>query len=97
MSKTIRELWYGNLNLPNPSPSNNPTYKNVLKKQIECMNQIEPMLSEPLRVLWETQNDLESQLANICIEDAFEVGFRLGVRLTAEAFTDDKDMNNDNH
>lgn len=87
MSKTLKDLYYGNLTLfDHAIPSGSPMRK-LSAHLSQCEAKLKEQLGSEEKTLLEdllkTQQDMDSMTA----EENFILGFRLGVQLMAECLT----------
>lgn len=91
MTKTLKDLYYGNLTLFDHSiPSGSPIRK-LSTHLTQCETKLKERLA-PEEKMWledllKTQQDMDSVTA----EENFILGFRLGVQLMAECLTGGED------
>ena len=91
MTKTLKDLYYGNLTLFDHSiPSGSPIRK-LSTHLTQCETKLKERLA-PEEKMWledllKTQPDMDSVTA----EENFILGFRLGVQLMAECLTGGED------
>lgn len=91
MTKTLKDLYYGNLTLfDHPIPSGSPIRK-LSAHLTQCETKLKERLDGEEKALLEdilkTQQDMDSVTA----EENFILGFRLGVQLMAESLTGEGD------
>ena len=91
MTKTLKDLYYGNLTLfDHPIPSGSPIRK-LSVHLTQCETKLKERLDGEEKALLEdilkTQQDMDSVTA----EENFILGFRLGVQLMAECLTGEGD------
>lgn len=88
MSKTIDELFYGNI-APNAQMRPSPEYRRQMRAFEKTAGGLAAKLPEELR--GELDGVLAEQVSLMTLEvtQAFGEGFRLAVRLMAEAFCED--------
>ena len=94
MTKTIAELWCGNIDPISRSGRNNEKLKSLEKLITRNSDKLSESLDQKQRELFEKYNDcMDEYLFNSC-EQAFCDGFSLGARILAEALigTDDIDL-----
>lgn len=91
MSKTLKDLYYGNLTLfDHAIPSGSPMRKlsaHLSQCEAELKGQLGSEENALLEDLLKTQQDMDSMTA----EENFILGFRLGVRLMAECLAGEED------
>ena len=84
----LEELWYGNITPTEYSRiENNANYKealNLVNHNQECLI---ATLRDEQKVLLEKLLTASEEFANLIELDCFKVGFKLGTRLTIEAYT----------
>lgn len=86
MTKTIAQLWYGNLEPIVDSGVSNPKIKHSLKSMISNHEKIRAELNEKQKELLENYEECNNKYLNLTNEQAFCDGFCLGMRIAAEAF-----------
>ena len=82
MESIIAELFYGNITPSERSYRRTGEYAHVL----QLVTRNEEKLSEAQKETFEKFKDGTSELNGITEVTAFSLGFKLGLRLTAEAF-----------
>ena len=84
----LEELWYGNISPTEYSRiENNANYKEALKLVNQNQEHLRATLSDEQEELLETLLTANEEFANLIEFDCFKVGFKLGARLTIEAYT----------
>ncbi len=84
----LEELWYGNITPTEYSRiENNANYKEALSLVNKNQEQLKATLTDEQNELLEKLLTASEEFANIIELDSFKVGFKLGVRLTIEAYT----------
>ena len=86
MSSTIEELYYGNIPLSERDFKPNSEYAQVLKLVARNEEKLTETLTEAQKETFEKFKDGTSELNGITEVTAFTLGFKLGLRLTVEAF-----------
>ena len=84
----LEELWYGNITPTEYSRiENNANYKEALKLVNQNQERLKATLTDEQKELLERLLTASEEFANLIELDCFKVGFKLGVRLTIEAYT----------
>ncbi len=86
LMKTIDELWYGNLSPFEQCTRGGKRLKELLKLVARNREDLGETLTEKQKETLEEFEDCMNEMHSITERDAFSYGFRLGVRLMAEAF-----------
>lgn len=86
MSSMIEELWLGNLCPEEHARIDTPEMKELLSLIRDNRERLCEGLTEAQKERLERYDDCTDELASITERDAFVLGFRLGMRLAAEAF-----------
>ena len=91
MTKTLKDLYYGNLTLFDHSiPSGSPIRKlsaQLTQCETKLKEQLDPEEKTLLEDILKTQQDMDGVTA----EENFILGFRLGVQLMVECLTGGED------
>ncbi len=85
MPKTITELWNGKLRPFNCVGQDDEEMKKLTELMHRQYEKLEQGLAKPLREELEAYSECTAEYGAAANEQAFCEGFRLGVRLTAEA------------
>ena len=84
----LEELWYGNITPTEYSRiENNVNYKEALRLVNQNQTRLKATLTDEQSKLLEKLLTASEEFANLVELDCFKVGFKLGVRLTIEAYT----------
>jgi len=84
----LEELWYGNITPTEYSRiENNASYKELLKAVTQNQERLRVTLTDEQKELLEKLLTASEEFANLIELDCFKVGFKLGARLTIEAYT----------
>ena len=84
----LEELWYGNITPTEYSRiENNSNYKELLKVVTQNQERLKATLTDEQKELLEKLLTANEEFANLIELDCFKVGFKIGVRLTIEAYT----------
>lgn len=83
---TIEELYYGNITPAEQEFRRNSEYAHVLQLATRSEEKLIGTLTEAQKETFETFKDNTSKLSSLTEVTAFSLGFKLGLRLTAEAF-----------
>ena len=91
MSETIEELYYGNITLSERSFRRTGKYAHILQLATRNEEKLSETLTEAQKETFGKFKDSRSELSSMTEVTAFTIGFKLGLRLTAEAFVDGRD------
>ena len=91
MSETIEELYYGNITLSERSFRRTGEYAHILQLTTRNEEELSETLTEAQKETFGKFKDSTSELSSMTEVTAFTIGFKLGLRLTAEAFVDGRD------
>ena len=85
---TLEELYHGNIN-PSESESlcNNPEYKNLITLTAQAHDKLVASLNSEQKKLFDNYIINAEELSTIIEVDCFKTGFKLGAKLTIEAYT----------
>ena len=83
---TINELWYGNISPFEQCTRGDKRLKELLKLVVRNREELDGALTDKQKEKLEKFEDCMNEMHSITERDAFSYGFRLGVKLTAEAF-----------
>ena len=84
----LEELWYGNITPTEYSRiENNADYKEVLRLVNQNQERLKATLNDEQSDLLDKLLTASEEFANLIELDCFKVGFKLGARLTTEAYT----------
>lgn len=86
MGSTIEKLYYGNIPLSERDFKRNGEYAQVLKLTAQNEEKLTEMLTESQKETFQKYKDCTSELESMTEVTTFALGFKLGLRLTAEAF-----------
>ena len=86
MESIIEELYYGNITPSERSYRRTGEYAHILQLVTRNEEELTEMLTEAQKETFEKFKDGASELNGITEVSAFTLGFKLGLRLTAEAF-----------
>jgi hypothetical protein len=84
--KTLNELWYGNIAPFEQCNRVDKELKELMKLVVRNREELNGTLTEKQKETLEKYEDCSNELHSITEREAFAYGFRLGVRLMAEAF-----------
>lgn len=87
MVSIIEELYYGNITPSECSYRRAGEYAHILQLITRNEEKLTEMLTEAQKETFEKFKDGTSELNGMTEITAFTLGFKLGLRLTAEAFT----------
>ena len=93
MSSIIEDLYYGNIPLSERGFRRTSEYAHVLQLAAGNEEKLTEMLTEAQKETFGKFKDNTSELTSMTEVTAFTIGFKLGLRLTAEAYTDSGDQN----
>ncbi len=84
----LEELWYGNITPTEYSRiENNANYKDALRLVNQNQERLKETLTKEQIELLDKLLTVSEELANLIELDCFKVGFKLGIRLTIDAYT----------
>ena len=86
MSDTIEALYYGNITLSERSFRRTGEYAHILQLATRNEEKLIGTLTEAQKEAFVKFKDNTSELSSMTEVTAFSLGFKLGLRLTAEAF-----------
>ena len=86
MESIIAELFYGNITPSERSYCKTGEYAHILQLVTRNEEKLTETLSEAQKETFEKFKDGTSELSSMTEVAAFTIGFKLGLRLTAEAF-----------
>ena len=86
MSGTIEELYYGNITLSERNFRRTGEYAHILQLATRNEEKLSETLTEAQKETFGKFKDNTSELSSMTEVTAFSLGFKLGLRLTAEAF-----------
>lgn len=84
--QTISELWYGNIHPFEQCTCGDKRVKELMKLAARNHEELEKSLTEKQKEILEKLEECLNEMHDYAEQDAFSYGFRLGVRLMAEAF-----------
>ena len=87
MRSTIDELWFSNVGQSNQSQYDTPESKKLLELIVDNRERLCNGLTEAQKERLRCYDDCVEELKELDERDAFAYGFRLGLRLAAEAFS----------
>ncbi len=90
MNRTITELYLGNIYPADKEYPKTSEYGRLNMKQSELYERIEKMLPKDERKLIEEFTQYALELSSMHAKNMFTEGFKIGMRLAAEAFSDEK-------
>lgn len=91
---TIEELYYGNITLSERSFRRTGEYAHILQLATRNEEKLSGTLTEAQKEAFGKFKDSTSELSSMTEVTAFTLGFKLGLRLTAEAFVTGSDDQN---
>ena len=86
MESIIAELFYGNITPSERSYCKTGEYAHILQLVTRNEEKLTDTLTEAQKETFEKFKDGTSELSSMTEVTAFTIGFKLGLRLTAEAF-----------
>lgn len=90
MSKTIEDLWHGNVVPQDMCKDNDPRISSLYELLARNRAELAPTLSEEQRSILEKYDDNLNELTSITECRIFLQGFRLGAKLMLEILQEDK-------
>ena len=84
--QTISELWYGNIHPFEQCTYGDKRVKELMKLAARNHEELEKSLTEKQKEILEKLEECLNEMHDYAEQDAFSYGFRLGLRLMAEAF-----------
>lgn len=84
--KTIEELWYGSISPFEQCTRGDKWLKELLKLVARNREELDGTLTDKQKETLEKSEEGMNEMHSITERDAFSYGFRIGVRLMAEAF-----------
>ena len=93
MRNIIEELYYGNITPCDRDIVKGGTYSHLLHLITRNEDDLMQTLTQAQQEAFEKFKDNTSELTSMTEVTAFTLGFKLGLRLTAEAYTDSGDQN----
>lgn len=84
MESIIEELYYGNITPAERSFRRTGEYAHILQLVARNEEKLTDMLAEAQKETFEKFKDSTSEISNMTEVRAFTLGFKLGLRLTAE-------------
>ena len=85
MESTIEELYYGNITPSERSYRRTGEYAHILQLDTRNEEKLTETLTEAQKETFEKFKDGTSEISSMTEVTAFTLGFKLGLRLTAEA------------
>lgn len=93
MRNIIEELYYGNVTPCDRDIVKGGTYSHLLHLITRNEDDLMQTLTQAQQETFEKFKDNTSELTSMTEVTAFTIGFKLGLRLTAEAYTDGGEQN----
>ena len=84
--QTTSEFWYGNIHPFEQCTCGDKRVKELMKLVARNHEELEKSLTEKQKEILEKLEECLNEMHDYAEQDAFSYGFRLGVRLMAEAF-----------
>ena len=94
MESIIEELYYGNITPSERSFRRTGEYAHILQLITRNEEKLTEALTEAQKETFEKFKDGTSEISSMTEVTAFTLGFKLGLRLTAEAFISGNDEQN---
>lgn len=88
MNSIIEDLYYGNIPLSEQGFRRTGEYAHVLQLAARNEDKLTETLTEAQKETFRKFKDNTSELTSMTEVTAFTLGFKLGLRLTVEAYTD---------
>lgn len=86
MHSTIEELYYGNISPSDRSFRQSGEYAHILRLIARNEEELSQSLTEAQKAIFEKFKDSTSEMEGMTEVTSFVLGFKLGLRLTAEAY-----------
>lgn len=93
MGSIIEELYYGNIPLSERGFRRTSEYAHILLLAVRNEEKLTETLTEAQKETFGKFKDNTSELTSMTEVTAFTLGFKLGLHLTAEAYTDGGEQN----
>lgn len=93
MSSIIEDLYYGNISLSERGFRRTSEYAHVLQLAARNEEKLAETLTDAQKETFGKFKDNTSEFTSMTEVTVFTIGFKLGLRLTAEAYTDSGDQN----
>ena len=93
MSSIIEDLYYGNIPLSERGFRRTGEYAHILQLAARNEDKLTETLTEAQKETFGKFKDNTSELTSMTEITAFTIGFKLDLRLTAEAYVDSSDQN----
>ena len=84
--KLLDELWYGNIEPYEEYKKGDKRLKELLPLIARNRSELKETLTDKQKEILEKFEDCTNEMHSVTERDAFSCGFRLGVRLMADAF-----------
>lgn len=91
MTKTLKDLFYGNLSLSDRSMPKGSAMYRLSTKLCKCEEALAQRLDEKDKEQLEALTHTQWEIDCLAAEENFILGFRLGVRLMVECLTGEED------
>lgn len=91
MSKTLKDLYYGNLTLFDHSIPRGSPMRRLSAHLTQCETKLKERLDSEEKVMLEDLLKTQQDMDGVTAEENFILGFRLGIRLMAECLTGEED------
>lgn len=88
MSKTISELWLGNVSPQTDSRNNSQEMKKLMDYMARHHDDLQKTLTEEQKEIFEKFDDCWSEYASLAEEAIFQYAFKLGMNLAIETLFD---------
>lgn len=91
MSKTLNDLYYGNLDTLESGAEKIPEYRKAERKKKRVREELEEQLGAKEKKLFHKYSDLRTQEECYMGQADFLHGFRMGIKLMAEIFCENQE------
>lgn len=90
MKQTLEQLWYGNIRPFAQARCDTPEMNELLQKIEKSRDALCQTLTDEQKELFLTYDDIAEEISAIGERESFIHGFRLGAKMTAETFYEEK-------
>ena len=90
MKQTLEQLWYGNIRPFAEARCDAPEMDELLQKFEKSRDALCSTLTDEQKTLFLTYDDISEEISAIGERESFICGFRLGAKMTAETFCNEK-------
>ena len=88
MKSIIKELWRGNILLPEDGRQNTPEMQQLLEYISRHNDDLLKTMTDEQKAIFEKLHDYWGEYASLADEALFEYAFKLGMRIAIETLTD---------